>query len=216
MTAPIPKKFGKPWNGPLYDAPDIVDQLERRKIPEGSQIGRPTPAADLSKNFDSMGNLPWETFLSKAKADKRRKNAPSTQAEKPPPKWEELTFAERKVELKRRAKVAEQERQAKKLRQLRGEESSSDDSDSDSSVSRERKRKAELAKNKKSRLQRPRGFTQLDPFAKKGALLNDAAKDLTDPKDKVRKQRKTRDKQMWEDGEFYKPKDAKELAKEVS
>ena len=149
VTAPIPKGFSKPWNAPLYDAPDIVSALERRKIPEGSEIGMPTPAADLSKNFDNMGNLPWETFLSSQKAEKRRNNAPSMQAEIPPKKWEQLTFAERKVELKKRAKDREVARQAKKLRQLRGEESSDSDSDdSDSSVARERRRKAEFAKKR--------------------------------------------------------------------
>lgn len=173
MTMAIPRGFSKPWNGPLYDAPDVVGQMEARKLPKGAAVGMKSPPVDLSGNFDSMGNLPWETFLSTEKAEKRRKGAISLMGPKIVP-WDQLTFAERKVKIKQQVAEKEAERKARKLRQLRGEESSSsessDDSDDDSFAKSLKKRSKKAGK-----LQKPRGFTMYDPFAKKAAELNQKA-----------------------------------------
>jgi hypothetical protein len=173
MTMPIPRGFSKPWNGPLYDAPDVVGQIEARKLPKGATIGMNSPAVDLSGNFDSMGNLPWEKFLTTEKAEKRRKGVISLVGLKIVP-WDQLTFAERKLKIKQQVAEKEAERKARKLRQLRGEESSSsessDDSDDDA-FARSSKKKAKKA----GKLQKPRGFTMYDPFAKKAAELSQKA-----------------------------------------
>ena len=207
MTKPIPQGFSKPWNGPLYDAPDIVSQIENRKIPKGASVGRNCPLVDLSSNFDSIGNLPWEIFLSPERAEKRRNGALSAMGQKKPVPWHQLTFAERKVRIKEQVKLKEAERQARKLRQLRGIESSSSESDTSDSdedpLVRESRRRSRSEKMK-----RPRGFTEIDPFSRKKQELYEQEKEKNagrDPSKEKRRPRKTREREVWEDGEQYIP-----------
>ena len=109
---PIPPAFPGlvTWNGPLYSSPDIITQIELRKLPDNATVGLPTPMKiDLfDDQLDALGNLPWEKMLSPTQIARRKKTIFEQNRPKEIKPWDQLTFAERKIELKKRAKLKEQ------------------------------------------------------------------------------------------------------------
>mgnify|MGYP006084685559 CR=1 FL=1 len=216
-TDPIPPKFSAPWNGPLYDSPNIVDQIERRKLPPMAKIGMGTPMEKsmFDNAIDPMGNLPWQTMLSPQQVARRKTTIALSLKDKEEKPWHRLTFAERKIELKKQALLKAQMKEVSRKFDESDESSSSsndgsdgedNDGDSDDEFNENGGPGGSGGKRSKSKSSKKRKQSILTPLRNPYERHRKGGDSPGSGKKKLPVQRrKQRVSNSWEEGENYVP-----------
>ena len=210
--APIPEGFSSPWNGPLYGAPDIVEQIMRREIPPTAEMGKPTPMemSVFEGQVDAIGNLPWEQMMPAKDVERRKRSMREIERGKKDKPWHQLTFAERKAEIKKRALLREQMKVGRTFDDSSDEDD--DDEDGDDPGARARggmSRKVSVL----APLRNPR-----NPY-ERHRKVGDADGAGGHGKDKLPSlvtKRRERKSNSWEEGNQYQPKEVDKSRKSRS